>query len=298
MGRKLVLTGTKLTDLTAPKLATIDVILPEAGALAFFDPTHPTSQWGTFDLNSTATLTLPNLAYTQALAMYPSGTTATLSGGYNKGAGMLNDGTSSKIERTGKGGLHAIFSQTVGDSTSTTRNLGVFAGSGTNAYILANKTHSFYFAYWGRITRPHKYPSGAPVHAQGNGANDLFAFYTRPIVAETQYPTTAARIGNYQEGAQSIPANTTNLPIFQDVAISSSPAASVGVTAFKPWAQVGNTLDAASMIFYGFYAEDLTVSGRTYAQVNALVKAKYEKDVKTVGGRYYADTFTAPSTIP
>jgi hypothetical protein len=53
-----------------------------------------------------------------------------------------------------------------------------------------------------------------------------------------------------------------------------------------------------SHIIYRFYLEDLTVSGRSYATVDALSWAEYTKHVLTVGGRYYNDTFTSPSTIP
>ncbi|MCB4842518.1 hypothetical protein LHV18_18025, partial [Providencia rettgeri] len=48
-------------------------------------------------------------------------------------------------------------------------------------------------------------------------------------------------------------------------------------------------------IFYRAYIEDLTVSGRTWDEVNAIDKAMYEKEVISVGGRYFGDTFTAPA---
>jgi hypothetical protein len=53
-----------------------------------------------------------------------------------------------------------------------------------------------------------------------------------------------------------------------------------------------------SHIIYRFYLEDLTVSGRSYAEVDAISWAEYQKHVLTVGGRYYGDTFTNPTTIP
>lgn len=46
------------------------------------------------------------------------------------------------------------------------------------------------------------------------------------------------------------------------------------------------------------YVEDLTVSGRTYAEVDAIDHALYTKEVLTPGSRYYGDTFTDPATIP
>lgn len=51
-----------------------------------------------------------------------------------------------------------------------------------------------------------------------------------------------------------------------------------------------------SHIFYRFYIEDLTVSGRSYATVDALDLALFTAAF-AAGGRYYNDTFTSPSTI-
>jgi hypothetical protein len=299
MGRKLVLTGTKLTDLTAPKLATIDAIMPEAGALLFLDPSHPYNPWPTFDLMSTSgTVYLPNLAYDQAKAMYPTGTTTTLGARYLKGVDMLNDGVASKIERTSKGGLHTLFSQTVGDTTKGGRTVQINAHDGINAYLNANTSHAFYGAFWGKITRGAKpFSSGAPMHSRGNNSNTFYNFYTRPSsTGDVIYPTaTPPRAGLSHEGA--INTNgAVNVPIFQDLAVTT--AAGAGAITMAPLTMSppasADGLNMGSMIFYGYYLEDLTVSGRTYAQVNALVKAKFDKDVKSVGGRYYGDTYTAP----
>jgi hypothetical protein len=52
-------------------------------------------------------------------------------------------------------------------------------------------------------------------------------------------------------------------------------------------------------VFWRGYVEDLTVSGRTYAEADAIDIAEFTKQVLTSGGRYYGDTIvTAPSTIP
>ena len=53
-----------------------------------------------------------------------------------------------------------------------------------------------------------------------------------------------------------------------------------------------------SWILYRTYVEDLSVSGRTYAEVDALDYALYEKHVLTADGRYYGDTYTDPATLP
>jgi hypothetical protein len=302
MGRKLILTGTTVDHgAGAQKLAEIDVILPETGALLFLDATHPYDDWGTFDLNSSSgSVVLPNLAFAQAQALIPAGTTTTLGLSYVKEANFLNNGTTSKVERTVKGGLHVIFSQTQGDTT-VPRSVVTYAGSAINSYLLTNKAHSFYLASWGRITRGAlAYDAGTEPHMSMDGNSGRPIFYTRPGASgDTQYPTDATRLAHFGEGVMST-VGKTNTPIFQDIAVSNM--SSMTTANFRPFiltANAGaNSYKASSMVFYGFYLEDLTVSGRTYAQVNALVKAKYEKDVKTANGRYYGDTFTDPTTIP
>jgi hypothetical protein len=53
-----------------------------------------------------------------------------------------------------------------------------------------------------------------------------------------------------------------------------------------------------SWAFYRAYIEDLTLSGRTWAEVNAIDYALYQAAFGT-DGRFEGDTtFTAPSTIP
>lgn len=303
MGRKLVLLGTKITDPTAKKLATVDLILPEAGALMYLDPSHPYASWGEFDLNNTSlsAVSLPNLAYDQAKELIPAGTPTTLGVKYYKGTTTLNDGVASKIERTGKGGLHVIFSQTAGDTT-TSRHARVAAQSDMNNYLLANKGHNFYVSYWGRLTRGAKaYTAGTAKHSRANPSDNFFTFYTRSgSSGETEYPVTnPPRLNKSNEGVYNT-IGKTNTPIFQDIELSGATApTTMALEPFMLATDTGaNGLMQGSHVFYGFYLEDLTVSGRTYAQVNALLKAKFDKDVKTANGRYYNDTFTDPATIP
>ena len=61
---------------------------------------------------------------------------------------------------------------------------------------------------------------------------------------------------------------------------------------------VAHKNNVSSHIVYRLYLEDLTVSGRSYATVDALSWAEYQKQVLTPGGRYYGDTFTDPATLP
>ncbi|MBD7153500.1 hypothetical protein HPO45_27130, partial [Klebsiella pneumoniae] len=52
-----------------------------------------------------------------------------------------------------------------------------------------------------------------------------------------------------------------------------------------------------SFIFYRFYMEDLTVSGRSYATVDALDQALFDEAFYSSTGRYRNDHFSAPNVI-
>ena len=295
MGRKLVLTGTTLTDPDAPRL-TNDPILPNEGALLLLDPTHPAEEWASGvpahnDL-------FPNIAYQQAKELVPAGTEETLGARFVIGPDFSSGDGSVLLERTGNGGLHTIFSRV--NLGTANQYIYVLGGADIDAYVAANKAHSWYTAVWGLITRPVlTIPSGGWPHSRVDQTGKIALFYTRPGSGTLYLPNDSTRIGGVNEGANT---TTPNTPFFQDIGVTTGAAATTLTN--RAWMQnrsfagVGNYEAAPSMIFYGFYVEDLTVSGRTYAEVNALVQAKYTADVKTSGGRYYGDTYTAPATLP
>lgn len=53
---------------------------------------------------------------------------------------------------------------------------------------------------------------------------------------------------------------------------------------------------APSWILYRAYLEDLTESGRTYAEVDAIDTAEYVKAFNP-DGRYHDDLWTPPATL-
>lgn len=59
----------------------------------------------------------------------------------------------------------------------------------------------------------------------------------------------------------------------------------------------GNYNKATSRIIYRARIEDLTVSGRTYEEVEAIDFALYTAAF-AVGGKFYGDTYTDPTTFP
>lgn len=51
---------------------------------------------------------------------------------------------------------------------------------------------------------------------------------------------------------------------------------------------------APSFALYRLYIEDMTVSGRDYAEVEAIDLAAYTREF-AAGGKFYGDTFTTPA---
>lgn len=300
MGLKITLTGVTLVNPSGAALAEVDPILPTEGALVLLDPSHPYEQWAAgVPTAPGSTRVVPNVAYDQAKALIPSGDTTTLGATLSYGASFLNDGETTLIERSGGGGLHVVFSQTNPSDADT--NALLTLGSALRSYVLTNKAHSFYAAFWGRITRPHvAYTTGTPLHSYMNAAHTMASFFTRAGSAgETEYPADGTRIDHAQEGALAVAADA---PLFQDIAVGTASAipAVNGLAWFMAGMDGGeaNNTRRGSMIFYGYYLEDLTVSERSYADVHELVYAKFERTVKTDGGRYHGDTYTDPATIP
>lgn len=283
MGRKLVLSGVTLTDPTAPLLPDVDPILPASGALVYIDPTHPARSW---DAGVPATgSAVPNVA--EAAARSATGLSAE-----QVSPTVTHLGARKLVERSGKGGLHVAFSQDETGS-ATTDHLLITLPAAFRAWLQANKSHSFYASIWGRVTRERSNTAIAGGHlvsilSSGNTAASLFL---RRIgdTGPAAYPSTA-RIGTDADGHNL----AAPVPFFIDGAWSDFSASALdrGEIAY-----LRREPGAASVILYGYYLEDLTLSGRTYAQVNALVKARRD-GVTGTGGRYAGDTYTPPTSAP
>lgn len=301
------MTGIKLvvpaafTDTTLPKLR-FDPVVPDAGALLLLEPNHPSAP---LTAPITGGMVLTNLAYSQAKAMYPAGTTSGLSAIVD--IGPLYLGALGFVERSGKGGLHFAIGTT--NDSPATRYARLNGNGDLIAYINANPTHSYYHSAWAYITRmcPPAAAGGTP---WGNvGASfQLPYFYVRPTgnaAGEPIYPIDARRTGAHTHGAIGLASsgsynankNDGPGPVFWGASVANftTPAlAANGLIWNKSNSLSAPQSNGISAIFYRSYIEDLTVSGRTYAQVDALDYAEFTKQVLTAGGRYYGDTFTAP----
>lgn len=272
-----------------------DPVLPDAGVLGLWDFSHPLSPVVGNAVSGQAFA--PNLALAQARALIGApADTQELKLYFTKGSAF--DGVGNIVERTSKGGLHLIAKRT--GVTANGSNLAYLSlstpGAGVvNTFVLANPTHDWYVSAWGRVTRPvgATYELGAPVVSSfDQGTYSLTRFFMRPgsYGDNVNYPLDSRRIGWRAEGLHG---QTAPRARFQNIAVSSTTG---GITDTRVHQAGANPLDP-SHVLYRFYIEDLTVSGRTYAQVDALDYAEYTKQVLTAGGRYHDDTWSDPATV-
>lgn len=253
-----------------------DSILPSKGALILIDPTHPLSPWapGVPGHNSE----IPNIAAAQAKLLVGSADADVMPTVYNTGA---HDGAAIIRARSSKGGLRAKGNY-----------LGLRPSVKTADYLIANAGHSFYVSLYSKFneTDPNNYQlfsirSGPPtsttlVHIAIDGS-------TSPSTSDERY------LGHYKAGDGSNVAvgRAHHAAAFQ-IGIGNFAAGVTGqalisnnqVALFGTYAN-NKAVDRTT---YGFYMEDLTVSGRTFAEVLALDKARYAK-LFAPGGRYDGD---------
>ena len=276
-------------------LPTVPLIDPieSAGSLLLTDLTHPKGGWAAgAPANGTK---MPNLLGANALSILGSGVADDVKPTILRGAGW--NGTDGILERTSKGGLHAGISETVAGGNTT---FGVALPAALWTYIKsrAGATHDFYLSLWGRRTRVSTSPSqsvlaalaSATVYHMALGSTTTFGTAPEATIARATPPTNA--LGAFRRSAAAVP--HASLSGSND---SSNPHnTSIFTIGFGAGAnqQTGSLSKTGSAVFYRAYLEDLTVSGRTYAQVDAIDALLYDAEVATPGGRYYGDTFTAP----
>lgn len=297
MAVQMKIPGVTFTDAADLPVVRRDSLLPAAGALMLVDATHPANPWPSGVPTNGATV--PNLAWEQAATAIGSGTESSLAATiYSVGL----TGSAGLVERSTKGGLHAVISPTT-SFTDSTVGFNIALPSTVFDYTRANPAHDYYFSIWARVTRN---PDTSVVTMSSAINTDL-----KFLVGFSPLSDFGGTIGH-----QSAINDTTGAPRYRN--IESIPPTGydtdtvTGVAATTPGNRsvfiVGNrngsnTISGrrgkgGSRVFYRAYLEDLTVSGRSYSTVDALDSGMFTALLSTAGGRYYGDTFTDPTTIP
>lgn len=282
-GLKLTI-PTKFTDASLPVYKT-DPLLVD-GSLLLVDPTHPADPWAA-GLPVDNQL-ISNLASEQASSLLVGEVNPTfINGGFT-------DSTMGKLERTAKGGIHGIISQAKEASLISTIKGGIQFPEALWQYVKNNPTHQYYFSTWEKVTRQpvtNKFPVQAIIGGGSTTNNYLFVFQnsTRPLSSQAdKFLGGKGNIAETQSKVRNIAVNG----VTGDMNVVTTPRGdSMGWGRFR-----GAATGYFSWVFYRVYMEDLTVSGRTYAEVDAADTALFTEQF-AAGGRYNGDTFTDPATI-
>lgn len=276
MGSKTVLSST-FTDTSLPVIRN-DALLSK-GSLFLFDPSH---SMGGFE-GAVAGAVVPNIAWKEASALMPGETQESLGGRvfHNLAVGEI------MVERTPKKGVHIINSLT---KQTADRNWHVQPSSKIAAYMAANgPTHKFYVSLWLQRTRRGVGPAGSSFHLFNNPGN--------MFIAPSEGLNGIGRL-NYRatdDNGGAVPHHRfTNTDINGVTGVPTTFQLGSGMLSSYTGATYQNKQN--SIILYRAYIEDLTVSGRTYAEVDALDYALYQAAF-SAGGRYFGDTFTSPDTL-
>lgn len=296
--------GLKITVPVTVSNPNLPILYPERGMNKGSLIGYMAGRYNPANLNNNTYV--PNFARETAAAMVGGSTDAELLPRITRGAGFT--GNVGLAEFTGKGGIHLAISQVNHADISSQ----IFAGyipQKIKDYIKANETtHQFYLSTWRRSTR------GAVTGVDFAYSNLLMTNTGQYLTIERIQnpgagdsrlrPTAGAMVlGNYATSQDSGNLN----PNFKDVAVSGpNPTTSVAANSSTIFAQGGGLIafgsgtilnKLPSYITYRYHLVDLTVAGKTYAQMHAEELA-YFNECFASGGIFDADTFTNPSTLP
>lgn len=234
------------------------------------------------------------------------------------------DGDGMQLERSGKGGIHGIFRR---DGAG----IGAGVGFGLNAplrareHIIQYPGHSYYLGFWQRPTRKPNAPGGAaPNGAQQtyqlakrsygagymgiayNGAADVTASWFPSNAGRTGLPDLlnvgslqATAVGQFDRVAMAVSAKASS-PYYGTfsggVPTDPASAAEIFVGAMMGRIIGSSQHGSGSRIIYRAYLEDLTISGRSASQVDAI-EADAAIKAAGAGGAFNGDTYTNPNTV-
>ncbi|MEA3389644.1 MAG: hypothetical protein U9R64_10300 [Pseudomonadota bacterium] len=290
---------TGVDDTTLPYADDDDALLVP-GSLLLIDPAHSVSPVGALPaLAPFGQTPVPNIAWKHLADILGSGTATTLANTFFYDSAVT--ASANRFEKSGKGGIHGIISQQ--NNNANFQGAFIRASVPLTNFLFTNRGHAFYFSRWSRVTRPGSNSVGATKAAlwstQGTVGNDyLFKFLTtgnQPAAGAAQ-----------RLGGQSTPGPNVADAVFDAIGVQgftgAAPSSSVtfapanwGTTA--PDAFSGRYNVQQSSILYRTYLEDLTISGRSYADVEAIDRALFDLALGN-GGRYANDSFTSPAVLP
>ena len=238
---------------------------------------------------------LPNIANEQLATLRNlSVNDAQLKASYARGLAWV-DQTHGTVTRSPKGGL--LGKPTHGASFQPTAYQVIRLPQAVLDHIVANQSRAYYVSMWHKVLLPEgaNFPIYGFIGHEGSALGPRLMGWQ---VGDRPSGNSAASLGS------SLDPIATPGTKFRNIAVQgithSTPDAASQLVALNTRGQFGwgnmsqgvsynSTIHGAHYAIYRLYVEDLTASGRSYAQVSALDKTLYAKEVLTPGGRYYND---------
>lgn len=196
-----------------------------------------------------------------------------------------NNGSNGKMERTAKGGLHGMASRTI--PIPIDKGAAVLFPNWFADYVAANPSHEFGWSIWQRPTRA--YTGGGSIITSAMCNNSV----TTGGIAQVPY----LGLTNYIAKDQVNRSSRLAVPYAADAETMKMERSRPAMT-FMRRSIINRdyTTNLPSYIIYRLTVEDLTVSGRSYADFSAIDLDEFTKAF-AVGGRYYGDTYSDPATL-
>lgn len=210
-------------------------------------------------------------------------------------------------ELTSKGGMHFIVAQAYSGATNVPIHNTLQANSELQEALRSNvmgANPNLFISIWQRLTRvaPEDSSIGTSAYLSTPAGKSDFAFYkdvrfqnftvssnsvATSFINKTDIDPTAIGLSNK---------HVMNIKGKAGAGVLEDTQARFVIAGFDgPWG--GQYVNKSpSVIVYRIYVEDLTLSGRTYAQVKAIDDAEFAKAFAE-GGRFYGDTWSNPATV-
>lgn len=291
LGSSLIVEGSgSLFASSRRRKMTIDPIMA-AGSLSLIEPGNPVMGWAPgVPVSGASVFNIARINAASVMGVTVSATDGTV---YNAGL----SGAKGLVERTSKGAIHAVLATTgvgSGDAFVVDHSPAVID------WMKANPTHGYYVSLWERTTRAASGSGNQIIHSIQSGST--FAFGATAIglvgLVNLGYNNLGSNPGWNGMGPKLFAQAGSGLASGFTTAATSGIDRMAFVVGARGYANGGNTANygkTGSRVFMRGYVEDLTVSGRTYAQAFGLDQTEFTKQVMTVGGRYYGDTYTNPA---
>lgn len=285
-----------------------------SGSMWLFDPSLDEGAFVGVPANASVK---PNVAWEKAAAVLGGGNATTL--GTYAAVVNTNGGADVLAERTPKGALHAILSQNSAYVGGSNQGIIIEPNAAIQTYLDQHVDDDWFFSVWFKVTRKPltNPPGGDPavnsalqsvMHKAQNTSAYLFHMQNLDIA-----PASGTLGESNLPSAQIYSGVTLGEPLLRSVGTSAytgtKPALGggglasqqyglhVALGSFDAWGYYNNGA-APSIALYRAYAENLTVSGRTYAQVAGIDRVLFAAAFAPTGGAFSGDSYTDPATFP